>query len=380
MQTAQATWFQRYLLPGFVLKSVIIGGGYATGREFAEFFMSEGPWGGLIGIVTATLMFSLVYGVSLEFARLHHSFEYRSFFKQLLGRGWVVFEALYIIMMFLVMSVIGATCGTILHDTLGVPSLIGTVAFMGLVALIAFYGTHALERVVVLWSFVLYGFYIVFVVLCLIAFGDKSMLAFANDKDPQVGSAVLGGIKYAGYNISAMTAALFCAMHLRRPGDALIGGLLGGPLAMLPGLLFYIAMVAFYPSVLEAVVPMNLLLGELRLPVFQILFLVVLFGTLICTGAALIHAVNERLAASRLEAGKEMPDWVRGAVALLFLTLSVFVADQVGLVQLVEKGYGIITFAFIIVFAIPVLTVGVWKILRARKMAEERPEPAYSAS
>ena len=29
--------FQRYLLPGFAFKAVVIGGGYATGRELAEY-------------------------------------------------------------------------------------------------------------------------------------------------------------------------------------------------------------------------------------------------------------------------------------------------------------------------------------------------------
>ncbi|MES2772187.1 MAG: type II secretion system protein, partial [Pseudomonadota bacterium] len=35
----QSTWFQRFLLPGFAFKAVVIGGGYATGRELAEYFL-----------------------------------------------------------------------------------------------------------------------------------------------------------------------------------------------------------------------------------------------------------------------------------------------------------------------------------------------------
>ena len=31
--THTSTWFQRFLLPGFAFKAVVIGGGYATGRE-----------------------------------------------------------------------------------------------------------------------------------------------------------------------------------------------------------------------------------------------------------------------------------------------------------------------------------------------------------
>lgn len=47
-------FFKTYLLPGLVFQSVIIGGGYGTGREIAEFFLSHGAFGGLLGFgVTA---------------------------------------------------------------------------------------------------------------------------------------------------------------------------------------------------------------------------------------------------------------------------------------------------------------------------------------
>ena len=35
-------FFRVYLLPGFVFQSIIIGGGYGTGRELVEWFMSQG--------------------------------------------------------------------------------------------------------------------------------------------------------------------------------------------------------------------------------------------------------------------------------------------------------------------------------------------------
>jgi uncharacterized membrane protein YkvI len=39
-----ATWFQRFVLPGLAFEAVVIGGGYATGRELAEFFLANGQW------------------------------------------------------------------------------------------------------------------------------------------------------------------------------------------------------------------------------------------------------------------------------------------------------------------------------------------------
>ena len=76
---------RRYLLPGFVFQSVVIAGGYGTGREIAEFFLSRGPLGGLLAMALSTAIWSAVCIVSYEFARVFRAFEYRSFFQKLLG-------------------------------------------------------------------------------------------------------------------------------------------------------------------------------------------------------------------------------------------------------------------------------------------------------
>ena len=62
--------FNRIWLPGFMLQSVVTGGGYATGRELVEFFLTAGPAGGLLGMLVATALFSIVSILCFELARL----------------------------------------------------------------------------------------------------------------------------------------------------------------------------------------------------------------------------------------------------------------------------------------------------------------------
>ena len=85
------TWFQRFLLPGFAFKAVVIGGGYATGRELAEFFLPSGPHGGIAGMLLAMVIWSVVCVATFLFARFSGARDYLSFFRALLGRGWIVF-------------------------------------------------------------------------------------------------------------------------------------------------------------------------------------------------------------------------------------------------------------------------------------------------
>jgi uncharacterized membrane protein YkvI len=50
-ETGRSSRLQRWILPGLAFKAVVIGGGYATGRELAEFFLPSGPGGGLLAIL-----------------------------------------------------------------------------------------------------------------------------------------------------------------------------------------------------------------------------------------------------------------------------------------------------------------------------------------
>ena len=123
-------FFRRYLLPGFVFESAVIAGGYATGRELVEFFLPAGPWGGLLGMIVSMLFWSAVLMVSFELARMAKAYDYRSFFKLLLGRGWFLFEIAYFVLIIIVFAVMGAAAGEITHDLFGLPKLVGSMGMI----------------------------------------------------------------------------------------------------------------------------------------------------------------------------------------------------------------------------------------------------------
>mgnify|MGYP001160892736 FL=1 len=357
MRTA---FFQKYLLPGFVFQSIVIAGGYGTGRELVEFFLGLGPWTGLLAMGLAMVIWSAVAATSFELARRTRSYDYRTFCVHLLGRGWFLYEILYFVMAFLVLAVIAAAAGAILRQTFGAPELAGIVSMMAAVGFLTLRGTPAIERFLAGWSFVLYGFFAAFFVWCVMRFGESIGAGFAaSTVDTRW---VLGGVAYAGYNLQMIPAVLFTMRHSETRRQAVGAGLLTGPIAMLPGLLFYVAMVGQYPAILDEAVPANVMLELLGSRVFQVVFQVVLFGTLIESGAGLVHGVNERLAATYAEKHREMPARLRPTIAIGMLLIGA-VSAQVGLIDLIAQGYGTITWGFIVVYVIPVLTLGVWKIV-----------------
>ena len=90
----------------------------------------------------------------------------------------------------------------------------------------------------------------------------------------------------------------------------------------------------------------------------------------------MVHAVNERISGVFEERGAHLPRWLRPASAVLFLGVAVGLTTF-GLVDLIAKGYGTMTWVFMAVYVVPVLTLGVWTLVRdTRSGGAGREEPS----
>jgi uncharacterized membrane protein YkvI len=359
------SWFQRYLLPGLAFKAVVIGGGYATGRELAEFFLPSGPQGGLLAILLAMAIWSAVCAATFCLARATASWDYKTFFKKLLGPFWLIFEAAYILFMILILAVFGAAAGAIGAALLGWPPLAGTMCLIASIILFAAYGNASVEQLFKWVSFFLYGVYAIFVGLSLFAFGDRILASLTTDA-PTTGW-VAGGLTYASYNVVGAVIVLPVLRHLRNNRDALIAGVLAGPLAMIPALLFFICMVGFYPQIVAETLPSDFLLKRLNFPAFHFLFQLMIFMALLESSTGFVHAINERVAlAYSARRGLILPMAARVAITGTLLIGSIFLAARFGLVTLIARGYRALAYLILVVFVLPVLTLGLRQLWKAR--------------
>ena len=361
----RSSWFQRFLLPGFALKAVIIGGGYATGRELAEYFVPSGPWGGLAAMLLATFIWSGVAALTFALARRMHAYDYRSFFEGLLGPGWIAFEIAYLIFVVLILAVFGAAAGAIGAATFGWPELAGSVLLaLNIVAFTAF-GTALVERLFQYASMLIYAVYALFIVFALASFGEMIGNGFANAPPPS-GNWVAGGITYASYNIVGAAMILPVLRHLTSQRDAVVAGLIAGPVTMLPAILFFAAMMAFYPAIGDETLPSDFLLRQMAVPGFHILFQLMIFAALLESGVGAIHAINERVSGVVEARGRgPLGTGARAAIGSLILVGCMFVAARVGLVDLIASGYRFLAWLFLAVFVLPLITIGAWRLLRA---------------
>ncbi|MDR2149906.1 MAG: hypothetical protein LBO67_03645 [Spirochaetaceae bacterium] len=357
--------FQRLIVPGLIFQSVVIAGGYGTGAELAEFFFPFGALGGLIAMCTVTFLFwAAVCAVTFEFARVFKTYDYRSLFKQLLGPFWFLFEICYLVLLLIVLAVVVAASGSNINEVFGLNRWIGVgIMAVGVIYLVVM-GTGVIEKVLSFWSYVLYAVYLVFMIMSFIKFGESIVYQLGTVKEIGPGWA-LGGARYAFYNLGVIPLILFSTVDAKNRAEAIGSGLIAGAIGIIPAIMLFIVMIGQYPETATATVPVNVVFQHLNVRWLQIVFQIVLFGTLIETGSGFIKAVSDRLE-GQFSKPENPRRWIRPVTALICVLLGVLVSTF-GLTGLIAKGYGTITWGFFVLYVIPMLTWGVYKIVRHKK-------------
>lgn len=365
--------FGKFILPGVILQSVMIGGGYATGREIVEYGGKYGALGWLSGVGTL-IAFAVIAALSYELIRLTKAYDFKSFMKTIGGPLYIVFDIVYLLFMVVIIAVMASATGNIVEQTLGLNYWVGVVAITVVVAILNFYGSRLIERFETLGTIALYAGYIIFAVLVIGTFGDNIPAVFANNDTSFVegataGKALWSGILYCGYNLVVLPASFFTIERQTRRVESIVSGLIGGILATIPWFLTYFALMCFYPSeeVMGASVPWLSMMQGTAGPVVIAIFGVVMGWTLIETSTGIIHAAIERINNGFKEANKPPMTSKQQVVLTVIVLVGSMVLSKVGIIDLIATVYNALSYIFLAIYVLPLFTVGIYKICKLRK-------------
>ncbi len=371
--------YERYFLPGIVFQSVLIGGAYATGREIVQYGARFGAEG--LGSVAAIFLgFSLMCVLAFEFARVSGTYDYRTFVRALIGPLWPAFDVLFVVMAVLVIAVVGAASGEIVESVLGLPYWLGVVAVITLVGTLNAAGRSAIERFKTAGSVLLYGGYVLFAGAVLVQRWPQTLAALSGGGsgglDTGGGAGIDGagapwlpavgvGVLYVGYNLATLPATFFTLDRQVTRREAVVSGMIAGFMATVPFLLTYLAIMGYYPDeeVTGASVPWLIMLGRVGGGWLLPAFAVVIFWTLVETSTGMIHAIVDRLAVNLAEVGRPPLRRAQVAAITVGVLLTAALLSRLGLIDLVARGYTAMAYGFLLLFALPLMTVGVRRIL-----------------
>jgi uncharacterized membrane protein YkvI len=348
------------LVPAGVFQSVIVGGAYGTGREVAEYLTAYGPLGGLLAIGAVMLGFALLLAVSFEFARVHRVYDYRNFIRGLLGRWWWSYEICFLLLLVIVLAVTGAAAGTVLADTFGIAPARGTLLMLCAVVVCNFFGRRLVEATLTVGALALSIGLLAFGWLVLGEAGGAVGATLAR------GGVEPGWLRSAGqfvlYNSALVPVLLYATSDLRTRTETLGAACIAALAGVLPALVLHLCFLARWPSVIEQAIPAYWMIGQFGTPQFLWVYVGLLFVTIVQTGVGVLQGVNERLDAWYAESrARVLPKWAHAAVAGAAVALSLLLS-RAGIVDLIARGYGTLAWCFLVVFTLPVLTIGVARI------------------
>ncbi|HEY5691111.1 MAG TPA: hypothetical protein VIS49_06625 [Cyclobacteriaceae bacterium] len=359
----QPGYIRKILLPGIILQSVLIGGGFATGREIVEYGGRFGSKGWISGLAIF-FGFSILAILTFEACRQWKVYDYKSLLKKLIGRGWIAYEVSYLLLGILIIAVMASAAGEILHTTLNLNVWVGIVFIIGMVGFLNYMGEKFIAQMKVIGTIALFGAYTIFGILVFSSRSDQivdSLLRTSPENSlgtPGTIFMIWTGITYVGYNLAVYPSTLFTIRQINSKKESILAGVAAGLFMTIPWFLTYAALMAYYPSqdVLGAAVPWLKMLEPYGT------YLIVIFGivvgwTLIETATGIIHAFIGRIDVDVFQKrGKHLASKQKAMISFVALMAAMLLA-QVGIIDLIAKGYSIMAYAMILFYGVPLLVV-----------------------
>lgn len=353
--------FAKILLPGIILQSVLIGGGFATGREIVEYGGQFGANGWISGLAIL-VGFSLLATLTFEACRQWEVYDYKSLLKKLIGKGWIAYEISYLILGILIIAVMASAAGEILNNTLGFNVWVGIVLIILLVGFLNYMGENFIASMKTVGTIALFGAYTLFGVSVFMNRSDQIAEVFSSwntSFTPEPAGILLliwTGITYVGYNLAVYPATFFTIKNIQTKKESITAGFIAGLLMTIPWFLTYVAIMAYYPSadVLGASVPWLKMLEPFG-ATFVVIFGIVVGWTLVETATGIIHAFIGRIDAEVFQKSKQYLSGSRKALISLVALVAAMLLAQVGIIDLIAKGYSYMAYAMIVFYGLPLL-------------------------
>ncbi len=356
--------FRVVVIPSAVFLSVLFGAAYGSGREVVEFVSSNGPNGGLLALLTLVVTHSILLVLSFEIARLYKAYDYLSFFKVLLGKGWFLYEIVIIVGLIIALSIVTSVGGAVIEDHFGLIAWTGGILILVLVVILNYAGRRIVEESMILSVVALFLVLAVLVTQLFIGHGEKVARAFAENS--YQGGAVYKGLMYAIGGGGYLPLLLYCAVGLRTRAEALTAGLCAAVIAAVPALIFHFAFMAGYPAVIEERIPAYWMFEQVSTPFMLNIYVLVMFVLVAQTGVGVLHGLIERIDAWHRQArGRAIGRIGHGAIAGGAVIASMALGSM-GVVALILRGYTIMFMSFIVVFVVPLITYGAYLVLKGR--------------
>lgn len=351
----------------FIWFATQFGGGFASGRQIIDYYVSYG-WYAIFTPMLAQALMALIFYYVLKVSYQKKLKNYAEFTADLYGPAKKVmsplFEALYNLTLCIATAVAFATGGSTLTQLLGVPYIISTLLIAAILFVLTIFGYKLVQRASSIISIlIVVGMFTVFVpniIYFASHFSPNFATLEANSKP--VGSAMWRMILYVAFQVPALGAYVAHAKSYTSQRDVAASMFLGFLINSVMIMMTAIGMICIYhiDGAMSLPVPVLVLVQSGVGAVFltPMISLLIFLGAL-STGVTFVYGIVNRLTAymgrNEDEATQMSKARSRSMLWSLVYIAITFSIAQFGLIPLVAKGYAYCGYGAIFLVILPVI-------------------------
>lgn len=353
----------------FVWFTTHFGGGFASGAQPYVYLMPYGIWALIIPFI-AMAYDAFFYGYALYYARKHQLYDYNSFNRHFYGRYQiftVLFEIMFIVVMFIPPSVAFATGGSLLQELTGLPYIVSTLIVGVFIYIVAVFGTNVVRKVASILSIaIVIGLLVVYVPNIILNWdtiaANISTLSATSFNGEMFLNALKAGLIYATFQVTNIGAMFQHAEPYEKPQDAVPSMIFGWVVnaAMLLLAVLGLFSVVLEPDIFTVSVPILRMVQkgvapDIMTPLVSVL---IILGA-VTTAVNLVAAMTKRLQAkfeapeiTKAAEEKGRPTKV-GLIACFVCCAVDFCIAQFGLLPLIGKGGTLVSYMALPIIILP---------------------------
>ncbi len=350
------------------------GGGFATGRQEASFFVQYGWTAAWVPLLSMVLL-GIAFYFGIEFARINKTFDYKNFVNKLYAPYEKIFanlfDLLYLYVILLATGAAIAGAASLIQQAMNLPYGLAVIITGAILLIFTVFGADLVRNASAGMSVFLIASLLLVTVL-----GIKSGAANISEvlatkpTTSGFGKILLNGVLYASFQSMLIGAMVSVSDVLKTRKDtfnaALVGIVINGAIL----LLVCYMMLGYYPAIVKETLPVYFVTGQLGQSWLFVLYSLILFFALISTGVSFVFGGVKRFENAWSSGNLQGR---RIILSVVFLTVAAGVS-LFGLTAIVAKGYSSLGYICIFLNLIPLLVVAPYKIRKARQAETVNPD------
>jgi uncharacterized membrane protein YkvI len=112
-----------------IIQNVWIAGGYSTSKEIVDFIAKYGVLAS-VTIIVSTITLIIATYLTLEVAKVINAFNYMTWSKQFLGKFWIMFGAMFIVVSWIVLTIVIAASNYMISDLIELSLYVVTIVIV----------------------------------------------------------------------------------------------------------------------------------------------------------------------------------------------------------------------------------------------------------